>query len=111
MATKYWSKDVTEHSNAMDLEPDVFKLRSGKKIAESLKRSVEHSDRRKAGPYQSAMSMLNLYENRAGKNLPESRIRILESAKKELRKLFGREEPAKPKTGASRGKGKTAKKR
>lgn len=93
MPAKKWSQDVTKHSNAMDLEPDVFKLRSAKKIAESLKRSVESSHRLKGSPYQSAMSMLNFYINRAGKNLPESRLHVLENAKKRLRKIFGREEP------------------
>jgi hypothetical protein len=36
------------------------------------------------------MSMLNLYINRAGKNLPASRKKVLETAKSELRRLFGR---------------------
>lgn len=80
----------------MDLEPDVFKLRSAKKIAESLKRSAESSHRLKGTPYQSAMSMLNFYINRAGKNLPESRLHVLGNAKKQLRKLFGRDEPEAP---------------
>ena len=90
MAKKYWSGDVNERSNALDLEADVFKQRSARKIAESLKRSADHSRRRKAGPFASAMSMLNFYINRAGKNLPESRVRTLERAKDELRKLYGR---------------------
>lgn len=96
MPAKYWSKDVTEHSNAMDLEADVFKQRSAKKIAESLKRSAERSRRRKSGPYQSAMSMLNFYINRAGKNLPPSRLHVLENAKKQLRRLYGRDENGRP---------------
>ncbi|MBV8726448.1 MAG: DUF3175 domain-containing protein [Candidatus Eremiobacteraeota bacterium] len=91
MPKKYWSGDVTAQSNALDLESDVFKQRSARKIAESLKHSAEHSHRRKAGPFQSAMSMLNFYINRAGKNLPETRVRTLERAKDELRKLYGRE--------------------
>ncbi len=37
------------------------------------------------------MSMLVFYVNRAGKNLPPSRKRVLEQAKDELRRLFGRE--------------------
>jgi hypothetical protein len=56
----------------------------------SLKHSAEHSHRRKAGPFQSAMSMLNFYINRAGKKLPASRKKVLEAAKSELRRLFGR---------------------
>ena len=53
-----WSKRVTETSDALDLKGGVFKLRDPKKIAASLKRSAEHSHRRKASPYRSALSML-----------------------------------------------------
>jgi hypothetical protein len=88
--SKRWSANVTKQSNALDLEPKVFRSRSAKKIALSLKRSAERSKRRKAKPYQSAMSMLNFYINRAGKNLPKSRKRTLEHAKDELRDAFGR---------------------
>jgi len=91
MATKRWSQNVTERSSALDIEPDVFKKRSAKAIAQSLKSSAEHSTRRKGSAYQSAMSMLNFYINRAGKNLSESRLQTLERAKAELRKAFGRE--------------------
>ena len=87
-----WSKHVNETSNALDLKEGVFRSRDAKKIASSLKRSAEHSQRRKAPPFQSAMSMLNFYINRGGKNLPASRKKILEKAKGELRKLFGKEE-------------------
>ncbi|MBA1138925.1 DUF3175 domain-containing protein [Mesorhizobium neociceri] len=91
-AKKKWSADVTEHSNAMDLEEHIFESDDAKKIAASLKRSAEHSDRRKAEPFQSAMSMLNFYINRAGKNLPQARKKVLEDAKDELRAAFGRPE-------------------
>lgn len=87
---EYWSQRVTEMSNALDLEPGVFTLPSPRAIARSLKRSAEISTRRKAGAYQSAMSMLNLYINRAGRNLSPTRRRTLERAKDELRKAFGR---------------------
>ena len=87
---KRWSARVTKRSNALDLEPKVFRSRSPRKIALSLKRSAERSKRRKAKPYQSAMSMLNFYINRGGKNLPRSRKRTLERAKDELRDVFGR---------------------
>jgi hypothetical protein len=90
--TKKWSAKVTRNSDALDLEKDVFKQRSAKKIAESLKRSAEHSHRRKGTPYQSAMSMLTFYLNRAGKNLPASRKKVLENAKEELRKLYDKDE-------------------
>jgi hypothetical protein len=85
-----WSADVTRHSDALDLEPDVFTLEDPCDIAVSLKRSAEMSERRKASPYRSAMSMLTFYINRAGSGLPETRRRVLERAKGELRKLFGR---------------------
>jgi hypothetical protein len=86
-----WSAEVTEHSNALDLQQDVFKLESPKAIAQSLKRSAEHSRRRKSDPYRSAMSMLTFYINRAGDNLPAERRKALEAAKGELRQAFGRE--------------------
>jgi hypothetical protein len=87
-----WSASVTAHSDALDLEPGVFTLKSAKSVAESLKRSAEHSTRRKADPYRSALSMLVFYVNRAGKNLPAARHKTLERAKIELRRLFKRDE-------------------
>ena len=81
---------MTKESNALDLEKSVFRSSDPHKIALSLKRSAERSKRRKATPYQSAMSMLNFYVNRAGKNLPKGKVRVLERAKGELRKVFGR---------------------
>jgi hypothetical protein len=88
---KKWSQHVTDNSDAMDLEGGVFKQRSAKKIADSLKHSAEQSDRRKANPFQSAMSMLNFYINRAGKHLSKSRLATLDRAKDELRKDFGKQ--------------------
>ena len=85
-----WSADVTEHSDALDLERDIFKSDDPKKIARSLKASAERSRRRKAEPYRSAMSMLTFYINRAGKNLSAEERKTLEAAKPELRALFGR---------------------
>ena len=85
-----WSAHVTRNSNALDLEPSVFTRGSARRIALSLKRSAEHSKRRKASPYQSAMSMLNFYINRAGKNLSARRRSVLQNAKAELRSVFGR---------------------
>jgi hypothetical protein len=87
---KKWSKAVTEHSRAMDLKVGVFTQSDPKKIAQSLKRSAERSHRRKAEPFRSAMSMLNLYINRAGKNLSKQRLNRLERAKDELRALYGK---------------------
>jgi hypothetical protein len=88
---KKWSAEVTEHSDALDLKNNVFELKDPKKIAASLKESAEKSKRRKAAPYRSAMSMLTFYINRAGKNLEASQKEVLEKAKDELRKAFGRE--------------------
>ena len=85
-----WSGEVTEQSDALDLERDIFKSDNPDDIARSLKHSAEASDRRKSSPYRSAMSMLTFYINRAGKNLPEHHRRKLEDAKTSLRKLFHR---------------------
>ncbi|OGY25286.1 MAG: hypothetical protein A2Z11_02890 [Candidatus Woykebacteria bacterium RBG_16_43_9] len=85
---KYWSGEVTKKSIALDLEDGVFTWKDPRKIAASLKKSAEVSTRRKAPPLASAMSMLNFYINRAGKNLNPSQKEILEKAKTELRKLF-----------------------
>ena len=91
-ATRRWSGRVTRESNTLDLDNGVFTWKDPKRIARSLKRSAEHSHRRKADPYRSALSMLVFYINRAGRNLPQSRKKILERAKSELRKLFGKGE-------------------
>ena len=88
--TRKWSGKVTETSDAMDLEKDVFKSESPKRIAASVKRSAERSHRRKSSPFRSAMSMLNFYINRAGRNLSASHKRVLEAAKDRLRRLFHR---------------------
>jgi hypothetical protein len=87
---KNWTAAVTKHSDALDLEKGVFTWDKPQKIAKSLKKSAEKSKRRKGTPFQSAMSMLNFYINRAGKNLPGQQKEILEQAKKELRKLFNK---------------------
>jgi len=86
MARK-WSHEVTEHSNALDLDGGVFTWDDPKRIAKSLMQSAEESKRRKSSPYQSAMSMLTFYLNRAGKNLSDERKSTLEKAKDELHKL------------------------
>ena len=78
-------------SDAMDLQTGVFKLKSARAIANSLKKSSEASTRRKSTPFRSAMSMLNFEINRGGKNLSAERLRVLNAAKVELRKVFHRE--------------------
>lgn len=88
---KYWSGDVTRRSHALGLEKDVFTWNDPKRIAQSLKKSAETSPKKKAHPFQSAMSMLNFYINRAGKNLPENRKKVLDQAKEELRKLYNKD--------------------
>ncbi|SFJ97917.1 DUF3175 domain-containing protein [Bradyrhizobium sp. cf659] len=88
---KRWSQRVTKESDALDLKRGVFTLTSPKKIAASLKRSAEHSSRRKTGAYRSALSMLTFYINRAGKTLPKTQRTRLERAKVELKRAFGRE--------------------
>ena len=90
MPVRKWSQPVTVHSNALDLEEGVFTLDDPSAIARSLKRSAEHSRRRKGSPVRSAMSMLTFYINRAGKDLSAKDRRRLEAAKDELRKAFGR---------------------
>lgn len=87
---RYWSREVTERSSALDLEAGVFTL-PPREMALSLQRSAEQSTRRKSSPFRSAMSMLTFYENRAGRNLPPARKRAIREAKEELRRLYGRE--------------------
>ena len=89
--TKKWSARVTETSDALDLKKDIFKSKDPGKIAESLKESAHESHRRKGSEFQSAMSMLNFYINRAGKNLTKTQKQPLEKAKNRLRKLYGKE--------------------
>jgi len=89
--SRYWSQRVTRESDALDLESKVFSQKSPARIAASLKRSAERSRRRKSSPYQSAMSMLTFYINRAGKKLPASRKRVLQRAKGEPPHAFGRD--------------------
>ena len=90
-ASRRWSQRVTRESDALDLKRGVFTLKDPKRIAASLKRSAEHSSRRKAGAYRSALSMLTFYINRAGKTLPKTQRERLERAKIELKRKFGKE--------------------
>jgi hypothetical protein len=85
-----WSQRVTQTSDALDLEHGVFAKPDPASIARSLKRSAERSQRRKADPFRSAMSMLVFYINRAGKHLGRQRRAVLERAKDELRRQFHR---------------------
>ena len=85
-----WSEKITRESDALDLQEGVFTWKDPKKIALSLKQSADSSTRRKSAPFRSAMSMLVFYINRAGKNLHEDQKIILQQAKQELRKLYGK---------------------
>jgi hypothetical protein len=89
-SSRRWSAHVMQTSNALDLEPGIFKKDDPHAIAESLKRSAEQSKRRKSEPLRSAMSMLNFFINRAGRNMSAKQRAVLERAKDELRGLFGR---------------------
>ena len=91
MAVRHWSQNVTAHSNALDLDRDVFTKHDPHEIALSLKHSAESSTRRKGTAFQSAMSMLTFYINRAGQDLDDKQRKVLECAKDELRTLFGKE--------------------
>ena len=86
-----WSARVTKESNALDLDRSVFTWKDPRRIAASLKRSAERSNRRKSAPYRSAMSMLTFYINRAGTNLDKQQRDVLERAKLELRRAFDRD--------------------
>ena len=90
MTASRWSQPVTENSNALTLDRGVFAKTDPAEIARSLKESAEHSRRRRTTPFRSAMSMLTFYINRAGKDLPAKQRKILEAAKDELRKAFGK---------------------
>lgn len=97
-----WSAEATEHSDALDLKKGLFTWKDPKRIAASLKKSAEESDRRKSDPYRSAIAMLTFYVNRAGKNLSAERARTLKAAKDELRRQFGRKPPAPRRTHMAR---------
>ena len=90
MAKSGWSARVTRESNALDLEPGVFTWDDPQRIAQSLKRSADVSTCRKASPFRSAMSMLVFYINRAGKHLDGTQRQVLEQAKDELRRAYGK---------------------
>ena len=106
---KRWSARVTRESDALTLERSVFKKKDPKAIARSLKRSAERSKRRKSAPFRSAMSMLTFYMNRAGDNLSASQAKVLNAAKDELRRLYGRKPARAARKTPSRKRGPTKK--
>ncbi len=89
-AEKRWSGKVTRESHALELEDGVFTWKDPASIARSLQKSAEASTGRKTTPFSSAMSVLVFYINRAGSNLDDDQKDVLERAKSELRKLYGR---------------------
>ncbi|HEY3488430.1 MAG TPA: DUF3175 domain-containing protein [Gammaproteobacteria bacterium] len=91
-STKYWSARVTEQSDTLDIKEGIFTWRDPKRIAASLKKLADSNKRRSAEPYRSAMSMLIFYINRGGQNLDRKQRQVLEQAKLELRKLYGKDE-------------------
>jgi Protein of unknown function (DUF3175) len=91
-----WSAEVTKHSNALYLDKGVFTSDDPDKIAGSLDRSARKSNRKKGSSYQSAMSMLNFYINRAGKNLPAKKKKTLTKAKNKLKELHAKNSPERP---------------
>ena len=104
MSKRRWSHHVTETSHALELDQGVFTLDDPKAIAKSLQRSAERSHSRKADPFRSALSMISFFINRAGTRLSKRRLRILESAKDELRSLYGRprRDAVRPRDGGKR---------
>ena len=86
-----WSGKVTRESHSLELETGVFTWKDPVRIARSLKRSADASTQRKSEPFRSAMSMLSFYINRAGSKLDAEQRRVLEQAKTELRRLYGRD--------------------
>lgn len=95
-----WSKKVWDTSDALAIPNGLFKG-SPESIAKGLAEAGRNRHKHPGTPgkklstaksdFQAAMSMLNYYINRAGKNLPPERRLALEEAKKLLRKEFGRE--------------------
>ena len=80
----------TRESHALSLDPRVSAKRTPRGIAVSLKRSADGSRARKSSRFRSAMSMLNLYINRAGSRLSAKPCEVLECAKDGVRALYGR---------------------
>ena len=85
--TRRWVAEVKHRPPALTLQPGVFTWGDPVQIAESLLFSAQSSRQRKRTAYGSAMSMLCLYINRAGRTLDPGQRQILEQAKRELKRL------------------------
>jgi hypothetical protein len=86
-----WVARVQSRSDAMDLEPGVFKKKSAKGMAKSVLRSVKCSRRRKGSTLSSGIAMMTYYANCGGRNVSPQQKRTIKKAKDEYRKLVGRE--------------------
>jgi hypothetical protein len=88
--TEKWSKEVSEHDHPFALPPGIFKSADPEVIAAALQHSAEDPKRGSDDAFRTAMSMLDFYINRAGKNLSDGDRSALEKAKTSLRKRFGK---------------------
>ena len=84
-----WVRRVQQTSDALDLEPGVFKEQSPKAMAKSILRSVRRSGRKKGSTLSSGISMMTYYSNRAGSKLSPTRKKTIQAAKNEYRRLVG----------------------
>ncbi len=87
---KLWSKSVTEHDRGDTIPPGIFKSGNPDEIAAALQKAAQDPSRASDDPYRSAMSMLDFYINRAGRNLSAAERAALEKAKTALRQRFGK---------------------
>lgn len=88
--TEDTSEKNSDSGSALELDPKIFSYQDPRRIAETIKHAAEKSQRRRAEPFRSAMSVLTFYINKEGGKLPASQLERLEQAKDELRELFGR---------------------
>ena len=84
-SARRWSAQVTATSDATNPPEGLFK-----KDAATIARTLAS---KKVSPkgVSSGMRMLTFYMNRAGKNLPQSRLRVLDKAKELLHQRIERE--------------------
>ena len=81
-----WSARVAQRPPVLELEPGVFTWSDPEAIAASLLHAAQRSTRRRRSPCASAMAMLCLYINRAGRRLKPEQRQVLEAAKHCLRR-------------------------
>ena len=88
-----WSAQVAQRPPALDLQPGLFTWSDPERIAASLLQAAQCSNRRQRSVYGSAMAMLCLYINRAGRRLDPQQRQVLEAAKQCLRRQAGAIKP------------------